>query len=61
MKIDRPGSAIIGAVLMVAFRIVGAGQAGTKLEPPPDSVVRRRDRIPQQVASNVPAVMLLRT
>jgi hypothetical protein len=24
MKIDRPGAAIIGAVLMVAFRIVGA-------------------------------------
>jgi Na+/H+ antiporter NhaD/arsenite permease-like protein len=27
MKIDRPGAAIIGAVLMVAFRIVGAQQA----------------------------------
>jgi Na+/H+ antiporter NhaD/arsenite permease-like protein len=27
MKIDRPGAAIIGAVLMVAFRIVGPGQA----------------------------------
>jgi len=27
MKIDRPGAAIIGAVLMVAFRIVGAGEA----------------------------------
>ena len=27
MKIDRPGAAIIGAVLMVAFRIVGAGDA----------------------------------
>jgi Na+/H+ antiporter NhaD/arsenite permease-like protein len=27
MKIDRPGAAIIGAVLMVAFRIVGAPQA----------------------------------
>ena len=27
MKIDRPGAAIIGAVLMVAFRIVGARQA----------------------------------
>src|SRR5262245_5647828 len=27
MKIDRPGAAIIGAVLMVAFRIVGADQA----------------------------------
>lgn len=26
-KIDRPGAAIIGAVLMVAFRIVNAGQA----------------------------------
>jgi len=27
LKIDRPGAAIIGAVLMVAFRIVGAGEA----------------------------------
>src|SRR5215813_15529327 len=27
MKIDRPGAAIIGAVLMVAFGIVGAAQA----------------------------------
>src|SRR5256712_1976266 len=27
MKIDRPGAAIIGAVLMVAFRIVGAAEA----------------------------------
>ncbi len=27
MKIDRPGAAIIGAVLMVAFRIVGARDA----------------------------------
>src|SRR6266850_3688943 len=27
MKIDRPGAAIIGAVLMVAFGIVGAPQA----------------------------------
>ena len=27
MKIDRPGAAIIGAVLMVAFRIVGAEEA----------------------------------
>src|SRR6187549_629941 len=27
MKIDRPGAAIIGAVLMVAFRIVGADAA----------------------------------
>jgi Na+/H+ antiporter NhaD/arsenite permease-like protein len=27
MKIDRPGMAIIGAVLMVAFRIVNAGDA----------------------------------
>jgi Na+/H+ antiporter NhaD/arsenite permease-like protein len=27
MKIDRPGAAIIGAVLMVAFRIVGAKEA----------------------------------
>jgi Na+/H+ antiporter NhaD/arsenite permease-like protein len=27
MKIDRPGAAIIGAVLMVAFRIVPAGDA----------------------------------
>ena len=27
MKIDRPGAAIIGAVLMVAFRIVGPQQA----------------------------------
>lgn len=26
-KIDRPGAAVIGAVLMVAFRIVNAGQA----------------------------------
>src|SRR5580765_1877899 len=26
-KIDRPGAAIIGAVLMVAFRIVGAQEA----------------------------------
>ena len=27
MKIDRPGMAIIGAVLMVAFRVVSAGEA----------------------------------
>jgi len=27
MKIDRPGAAIIGAVMMVAFRIVGAREA----------------------------------
>lgn len=27
MKIDRPGAAIIGAVLMVAFGIVGAREA----------------------------------
>jgi Na+/H+ antiporter NhaD/arsenite permease-like protein len=27
MKIDRPGAAIIGAVLMVAFRIAGAQEA----------------------------------
>src|SRR5437899_7850187 len=27
MKVDRPGAAIIGAVLMVAFRIVGARDA----------------------------------
>ena len=27
MKIDRPGAAIVGAVLMVAFRIVGSDQA----------------------------------
>ena len=27
MKIDRPGAAIIGAVLMVAFRIVGPNEA----------------------------------
>jgi Na+/H+ antiporter NhaD/arsenite permease-like protein len=27
MKIDRPGAAIIGAVLMVAFRIMGAPEA----------------------------------
>src|SRR6266542_3177459 len=27
MKIDRPGAAIIGAVLMVTFRIVGAREA----------------------------------
>src|SRR5262245_20492339 len=27
MKIDRPGAAIIGAVLMVAFRIVGTDEA----------------------------------
>ena len=27
MRIDRPGAAIIGAVLMVAFRIVGAREA----------------------------------
>ena len=27
MKIDRPGAAIIGAVLMVAFRVVGAPEA----------------------------------
>ena len=27
MKIDRPGAAIIGAVLMVAFGIVGGGEA----------------------------------
>jgi hypothetical protein len=28
LKIDRPGSAIIGAVAMVAFRIVPPGEAG---------------------------------
>src|SRR5271157_2784723 len=27
LKIDRPGAAIIGAVVMVAFRIVPAGEA----------------------------------
>jgi hypothetical protein len=27
MKIDRPGAAIVGAVLMVAFRIVGPQEA----------------------------------
>jgi Na+/H+ antiporter NhaD/arsenite permease-like protein len=27
LKIDRPGAAIIGAVLMVAFRVVGAREA----------------------------------
>src|SRR5713226_5739356 len=27
MKIDRPGAAIIGGVLMVAFRVVGAPEA----------------------------------
>ena len=27
MKIDRPGAAIIGAVLMVAFGVVGAREA----------------------------------
>src|SRR6266542_856700 len=27
MKIDRPGAAIVGAVLMVAFRIVAPGEA----------------------------------
>jgi Na+/H+ antiporter NhaD/arsenite permease-like protein len=27
MKIDRPGAAIIGAVLMVAFRLVGGAEA----------------------------------
>src|SRR5439155_1137565 len=31
MKIDRPGAAIIGAVLMVAFRIVGAPEALSSL------------------------------
>src|SRR6478672_112819 len=32
MKIDRPGAAIIGAVLMVAFRIVGAQEALTSID-----------------------------
>jgi len=32
MKIDRPGAAIIGAVLMVAFRIVGAHDALASLD-----------------------------
>src|SRR3989442_6627000 len=32
MKIDRPGAAIIGAVLMVAFRIVGAREALTSID-----------------------------
>jgi Na+/H+ antiporter NhaD/arsenite permease-like protein len=34
MKIDRPGAAIIGAVLMVAFRIVGAPQALASIDFP---------------------------
>jgi Na+/H+ antiporter NhaD/arsenite permease-like protein len=34
MKIDRPGAAIIGAVLMVAFRIVGARDALTSIDFP---------------------------
>ena len=41
MKIDRPGAAIIGAVLMVAFRIVGAeGSEGAVGRPPKDSDIR---------------------
>jgi Na+/H+ antiporter NhaD/arsenite permease-like protein len=32
MRIDRPGAAIIGAVLMVAFRIVGAQEALTSID-----------------------------
>jgi len=32
MKIDRPGAAIIGAVLMVAFRIVGAREALSSID-----------------------------
>jgi Na+/H+ antiporter NhaD/arsenite permease-like protein len=32
MKIDRPGAAIIGAVLMVAFRILGAGEAVASID-----------------------------
>jgi Na+/H+ antiporter NhaD/arsenite permease-like protein len=32
MKIDRPGAAIIGGVLMVAFRIVGAPEALTSID-----------------------------
>src|SRR5687767_9874400 len=32
MKIDRPGAAIIGAVLMVAFGIVGAQDALTSID-----------------------------
>jgi len=35
MKIDRPGAAIIGAVLMVAFRIVGAQEALQSIDSPP--------------------------
>jgi Na+/H+ antiporter NhaD/arsenite permease-like protein len=34
MKIDRPGAAIIGAVLMVAFGIVGASEALTSIDFP---------------------------
>jgi Na+/H+ antiporter NhaD/arsenite permease-like protein len=34
MKIDRPGAAIIGAVLMVAFRIVGARDALASIDFP---------------------------
>lgn len=34
MKIDRPGAAIIGAVLMVAFRIVGAREALASIDFP---------------------------
>jgi Na+/H+ antiporter NhaD/arsenite permease-like protein len=34
MKIDRPGAAIIGAVLMVAFRIVGAPEALASIDFP---------------------------
>ena len=32
MKIDRPGAAIIGAVPMVAFRIVGPGEAVASID-----------------------------
>src|SRR5262245_63090376 len=32
MKIDRPGAAIVGAVLMVAFRIVGAREALSSID-----------------------------
>lgn len=34
MKIDRPGAAIIGAVLMVAFRIVGGREALASVDVP---------------------------
>jgi len=34
MKIDRPGAAIIGAVLMVAFRIVGPEEARQSIDFP---------------------------